>query len=156
ETAAPVVLTQTRLAEGLRALAAKVICLDGAEEDQANCLAPDPDHLAVEGRGRIGSPENLAYVIYTSGSTGKPKGVEIQHRGLTNLICWHQRTYGLQPGDRATQLASPAFDAAVWEIWPYLAAGASIFIPDEETRLSAPKLVRWLAEKQINFCFMPT
>src|SRR5207247_2067192 len=64
-------------------------------------------------------PTNLAYVIYTSGSTGTPKGVEIPHVGLINLIAWHQRVYKVTPADRATQLASPAFDAAGWEVWPY-------------------------------------
>jgi hypothetical protein len=24
------------------------------------------------------------------------------------------------PADRATQVATPAFDASVWELWPYL------------------------------------
>jgi len=61
---------------------------------------------------------NLAYVIYTSGSTGQPKGVEIEHRSLVNLIAWHQRTYNVTPQDRASQIAAPAFDASVWEIWP--------------------------------------
>ena len=77
------------------------------------------------------SPEQLAYVIYTSGSTGRPKGVPITHASLFNLICWHQQAYGVRPADRATQIAGPAFDASVWEIWPYLTAGASVHIPDD-------------------------
>ncbi len=48
------------------------------------------------------------------------------------------------------------FDAAVWEIWPYLTAGASIHIPDDETRLSPAKLVAWLAAEDITFSFLPT
>ena len=44
-------------------------------------------------------PDLLAYVIYTSGSTGAPKGVELRHGGLSNLIAWHVRTYGLGPSD---------------------------------------------------------
>jgi acyl-coenzyme A synthetase/AMP-(fatty) acid ligase/acyl carrier protein len=44
----------------------------------------------------------------------------------------------------------------VWEIWPYLAAGASLHIPDERTRLDAGLLVRWLAERRITLAFLPT
>jgi len=100
--------------------------------------------------------QHLAYVIYTSGSTGQPKGVQIEHRALMNLLTWHQRLYEVTPLDRATHLASPAFDASVWEIWPYLTAGASVHIPDDETRLAPSQLWRWLAEKKITLSFMPT
>ncbi len=123
------------------------------------CLDSDWDTLADESAEIFESSaaaNNLAYVIYTSGSTGKPKGVELEHRGLVNLVTWHQRIYNLTPADRATLLAGPAFDASVWELWTYLAAGASVHIPDEETRASAPKLLVWLAQHKITVCFLPT
>lgn len=102
------------------------------------------------------APCDLAYVIYTSGSTGQPKGVGIEHRALMNLVTWHQRVYAVTTADRASHLASPAFDAAVWEIWPYLTAGASVHIPDEESRLGAALVWRWMAHKKITIAFMPT
>ena len=100
--------------------------------------------------------EHLAYVIYTSGSSGRPKGVLIAHAGLANLVAWHQETYQVTPADRAGQVAGPAFDAATWEIWPYLAAGASIHIPDEETRVDPAKLLPWFAATGITLAFLPT
>lgn len=102
------------------------------------------------------APDALAYIIYTSGSTGQPKGVEVRHRSLMNLVSWHQRTYAVTSADRATHLASPAFDASVWEIWPYLAAGASIHIPDDETRVSPARLWPWMAAQGITLAFLPT
>lgn len=99
---------------------------------------------------------DLAYVIYTSGSTGQPKGVQIEHRALSNLVSWHKRTYGVTAADRATHVASPAFDASIWEIWPYLATGASIHIPTDEIRISSRLLLEWLTEKRITFSFLPT
>src|SRR5258708_3049654 len=75
-------------------------------------------------RTRTGG-ESLAYVIFTSGSTGRPKGVLVSHSALDNLVAWHRRAFAIGPDDRATQVAALGFDAAVWEIWPYLAAGAS-------------------------------
>ncbi|RME51351.1 MAG: non-ribosomal peptide synthetase, partial [Deltaproteobacteria bacterium] len=65
-------------------------------------------------------------------------------------------TYGVGPKDRATHLAGSAFDASVWEIWPYLAAGAALYMPDEETRLTPERLRAWLAEMGITICFLPT
>jgi amino acid adenylation domain-containing protein len=99
---------------------------------------------------------NPAYVIYTSGSTGLPKGVAITHGSLMNLISWHQRVYQVSAADRATQVAGLAFDASVWEVWPYLTAGASIHIADEETRLSPQKLIEWLDSQRITISFLPT
>src|SRR5256885_16242626 len=94
--------------------------------------------------------------MYRSGSTGRPKGVPITHASLFNLIFWHQQAYGVKPSDRATQIAGPAFDGSVWELWPYLTSGASVHIPDDSTRLDAGLMVRWLAERQITLSFLPT
>ena len=100
--------------------------------------------------------EDLAYVIYTSGSTGRPKGVEVAHRGVLNLSNWHQANYEVTAEDRSTLVASPAFDASVWELWPYLTAGASVHVMDEETRVSPGKLLAWLSEQRITLTFLPT
>ena len=92
----------------------------------------DRDRIASYS-GRIFDTEaessHLAYVIYTSGSTGQPKGVEITRAGLENLIAWHLQAFQVTAADRASLLASVGFDAAVWELWPYLAVGASVHVP---------------------------
>ncbi len=98
----------------------------------------------------------LAYVIYTSGSTGRPKGVAVSHRALLNLVRWHCQAYEVTAADRSTLLAGLAFDASVWEIWPVLTAGASLHLPDEDTRLQPLKLARWLAAEEISLSFLPT
>ena len=95
-------------------------------------------------------------IINTSGSTGQPKGVSITHASLCNLVYWHRQAYEVTPADRATQIAGPAFDASVWELWPYLAAGASVHIPDDTMRLDPARLVRWLMEQKITLTFLPT
>ncbi|MEW6732068.1 MAG: amino acid adenylation domain-containing protein [Acidobacteriota bacterium] len=117
------------------------------------------DLITLEKDGNFPSkitPDNLAYVIYTSGSTGEPKGVEIPHLGVMNLIGWHQRTYEILPEDRTAQVANTAFDAAVWELWPYLASGASIYILDEEIKLSPTRMIEWFKENAITITFLPT
>jgi amino acid adenylation domain-containing protein len=102
------------------------------------------------------SPESLAYVIYTSGSTGRPKGVQITHANLLNLVNWHTRTFSLTAADRASQMASVAFDAAVWDIWPNLATGSSIHFADDAIRVSAESMRDWMVEQQITIGFVPT
>jgi amino acid adenylation domain-containing protein len=99
---------------------------------------------------------DLAYVIYTSGSTGKPKGVEIAHAGLANLVSWHLDAFAVSSEDRASHLAGLGFDAAAWELWPYLAAGASLHLADDTTRGSAELLRDWLLARNITISFVPT
>ena len=101
-------------------------------------------------------PDHLAYVIYTSGSTGQPKGVEIPHGALVNLVSWHQQAFSATSTDRASHLAGLSFDAAVWELWPYLAVGASVHLVDEFTRNSAELLQDWLVAHRITISFVPT
>ncbi|HWG91593.1 MAG TPA: amino acid adenylation domain-containing protein, partial [Candidatus Thermoplasmatota archaeon] len=101
-------------------------------------------------------PDDLAYVIYTSGSTGKPKGVAVTHRSLANLVAWHNETYRLGPEDHSTHLAGLSFDASVWEVWPPLVAGASLHLPDEDTRLDPEALAAWLLKEGVTTAFAPT
>jgi len=103
--------------------------------------------------------DSLAYLIYTSGSTGTPKGVEIMHGNLMNLVTWHLEAFSVTEHDRASHIAGLGFDAAVWEIWPYLAAGATVQLPgpmDELIRSSPAHLLRWLHDGHITHCFVPT
>ena len=102
------------------------------------------------------TPNNLAYVIYTSGSTGQPKGVELTHCGLLNLLLWHQRAFNISSKDRASQLASLGFDAAVWEIWPYLAAGASVHLGNGVPVNDPPVIRDWLISREITVTFLAT
>jgi amino acid adenylation domain-containing protein len=100
--------------------------------------------------------KRLAYVIYTSGSTGDPNGVEVTHQNLLNLVAWHQSAFQLTPEDRTSQIANVGFDAAVWEIWPCLAAGGSVHIPDEQVIRDPEALRNWLVDERITISFVPT
>ncbi|HYG61595.1 MAG TPA: amino acid adenylation domain-containing protein [Thermoanaerobaculia bacterium] len=146
DSAAAVLLTVPELLPALSGLTARVVCLD------PSLLPADGD----EGFSREADLDGLAYVIYTSGSTGLPKGVAVRHGGLTNLVLWHERTHGITPSDHLSQVASPAFDAAVWEIWASLASGATLHLADEATRLSSARLVEWVVERGITSGFLPT
>jgi amino acid adenylation domain-containing protein len=119
------------------------------------------DELALSHKPRVApvantKPENLAYIIFTSGSTGLPKGVQITHANLLNLLSWHRRAFSVASSDRATLQASPGFDAAVWELWPYLAAGASLYVVDGAIRAMPEQLRDWMVSKGITISFLST
>lgn len=143
-----VLITQASLAQRLSAAGREVLVLDRE--------SPEIASQAADAFEDVGTIDNLAYVIYTSGSTGQPKGVEVTHRGLLNLTLWHQQAFAVTAADRATQMASPGFDAAVWELWPYLTAGASIFAPSETTRNQPESLRDWLLAQRITISFAAT
>src|SRR5713226_5228741 len=126
-----VLITWTDLAGRFSGNSWQVVSVDSDREIQDYSIEAPVNQVA---------PDQLAYVIYTSGSTGRPKGVEITHASLLNLVSWHQREFGVSARDRATQITSPAFDAAVWELWPYLAAGATVHVVDEVVRMIPERL----------------
>ena len=145
---APVLVTRRGLTSRLPSHKAHVICLDADAAILTQQSASDPVSTVTAA--------DLAYVIYTSGSTGRPKGVQITHGSLLNLVFWHQRTFAVTPADRATQVTSPAFDATGWELWPYLTAGASVYLPDEDTRATPTSMRDWLLDHGITITFLPT
>lgn len=126
----------------------KVLSVDEQAAEISRCSADSPA-VAV-------TPEHLAYVIYTSGSTGMPKAVAVGHDNLLNLCRWHNRVFEVGPSDRATQIASVGFDAAVWELWPHLIAGASVHLVEDEIRTQPQKLRDWIVGEKITISFVPT
>lgn len=100
--------------------------------------------------------DRLSYVIYTSGSTGAPKGVEVTHSNLEHLVRWHHKAFLTTSADHATLFASPGFDASVWEMWPYLAQGATLHIPPDSIRATTVPLRDWMMKEKITVSFLPT
>lgn len=99
--------------------------------------------------------QTLACVVYAANSLGRLRGVCLTHRSLCNLIAWHNRAYSVTADDRASQVFSVAAEVAAWEIWPYLIAGASVHLPEEEVRADAARLLQWLDERRITLCHLP-
>jgi amino acid adenylation domain-containing protein len=138
-------LTDERSFERLPEHAAEIVCLDA----QWSVIGGESEQPVTSGV----ISDNLAYVIYTSGSQGLPKGVMVNHASLMNLVSWHNITYGVTPDDKTSQFAGFAFDAATWEIWPYLSAGASLHLPPTHLE-EAP--AAWLKTYEISICFLST
>ncbi|MEV0340838.1 amino acid adenylation domain-containing protein [Nocardia sp. NPDC050713] len=77
-------------------------------------------------------PDHPAWMIYTSGSTGTPKGVTVSHRGIADLVAAQRESLALDEHARVLQVASPSFDASVFEaIMAFGAGAASVVAPPE-------------------------
>ena len=144
DTAMPVVVTQRALVDLVPPSDATLLCV----EDTRSAATALPAAGA--------SPGGAAYVVHTSGSTGTPKGVIVRHRSLTDMCLDHAERYAITAADRTSQVAAQGFDATVWEIWPYLCAGASVHLPDQATLDDADALLDWIVATDLTTCFLPT
>ncbi|MGW6457509.1 amino acid adenylation domain-containing protein, partial [Streptomyces sp. NPDC055078] len=94
-------------------------------------------------------PSQLAYVVHTSGSTGEPKGVEVQHDTLLNLTTAFIAEHGLTAAHRLLMVPPPHFDAAFGDIFPVLAAGATLVIHPDPGGLTGPDLLKLCVEHRL-------
>ncbi len=91
------------------------------------------------------------YIYFTSGSTGKPKGILGTCKGLLHFVMWEIDKFNVAPGFRITQLASPAFDASLKDIFVPLCAGGTICIPESrEIYLDAIRFAQWVDNSKVN------
>ncbi|WP_224242167.1 non-ribosomal peptide synthetase [Hyalangium gracile] len=149
ESGAPIVLTREGWGEGVPPEGVRVISWS---EDSSLWTSGDPSRLTPV----PSSLDDLAYVIHTSGSTGQPKGVLVPHRGAISLVLWYVDQFQLTEKDRAPLLSGTAFDAIILEVWPILAVGATLCIPENEVRLQPATMAAWLREQRITFTWLPT
>jgi amino acid adenylation domain-containing protein len=101
------------------------------------------------------TPESVAVMIYTSGSTGRPKAVCIPHRAVIRTVR-NSNQVQVTPQDRIAQIASPSFDAAIFEIWLALANGATLVGMRHEVLLGPAQLIRLLQTERISILILNT
>lgn len=106
-------------------------------------------------------PSNLAYIIYTSGTSGNPKGVMIEHHNVINLVyaledIYHVKILNGEP-DYKNYLwySNLIFDAHVYDVYPVLMRGHSLFLIDESTRLDLKKLSDYVVRNNIEGGLVP-
>ncbi|WP_330450257.1 amino acid adenylation domain-containing protein [Streptomyces anulatus] len=95
-------------------------------------------------------PSQLAYVVHTSGSTGEPKGVEVQHDTLLDLTTAFIVEHGLTAAHRLLMVPPLHFDAAFGDIFPVLAAGATLVIHPDPGSLTGPDLLALCVEHRVS------
>ncbi|GAB89946.1 putative non-ribosomal peptide synthetase [Gordonia rhizosphera NBRC 16068] len=77
---------------------------------------------------RVPRVDDLAYLIYTSGSTGRPKAAALSHRGLAGLVANQRKILRLDQRSKVLHVASPSFDASIFEILMALCTGAELVV----------------------------
>ncbi|HEX6290703.1 MAG TPA: amino acid adenylation domain-containing protein, partial [Herpetosiphonaceae bacterium] len=149
DTAMPVLITASHLAENLRQddapLDVRVICLDTEAADVAAHPTSDPVSAVTA--------EHLAYLIYTSGSTGQPKGIGVPHRAITRLAC-NTNYVQFTADDRIGMISNVSFDAATMELWGSLLNGGRMVGVPREVLLSPQAFADHIREYRIDTMFL--
>ncbi|MFU8872797.1 amino acid adenylation domain-containing protein [Micromonospora sp. SL4-19] len=162
DSGAPVLVTRGPAPDGTTATVVDLANLSGpaasgsAQSDETGAASHQAADTGPAFADAAIGPDDLAYLIYTSGSTGRPKGVAATHGSLANLVAWQHRVSGLGPDDRASLVAGVGFDASVLELWPALAAGATVVVPAPEARRSPQRLRDALVAERVTVSFAPT
>ncbi|APE42971.1 peptide synthetase [Sulfitobacter alexandrii] len=123
DSAAPLIVAQSKIAAQLPDNAAKVVMVDadhGAESDS------DPDPVA--------RPDDLAYLIYTSGSTGTPKGVMVTHGNVANFFAGMDDRIDHDEGSVWLAVTSLSFDISVLELFWTISRGIKLVLTGDESR----------------------
>ncbi|WP_326563607.1 non-ribosomal peptide synthetase/type I polyketide synthase [Micromonospora peucetia] len=115
---------------------------------------PTPAHLPAPAAAP--APEHLAWCVHTSGSTGAPKAVAVPHRAAVDTVTWHARALALTGADAVAHGLGLGFDANLAEIYPALAAGATIHLVPSQARSDPARLRDWWARSGITVAFLPT
>ncbi|MGW5917630.1 amino acid adenylation domain-containing protein [Nocardia fluminea] len=130
DSKAPIGVTVTAIGEDLPG-SIDWLLLDDLNTMRRAMLVSDAPITDAERGGPL-DIDHTAYLIYTSGSTGKPKAVLLSHRGIANLVAAQRDTLALDPTASALQVASPSFDASVFEMLTAHAAGGRLVVSPPE------------------------
>jgi natural product biosynthesis luciferase-like monooxygenase protein len=142
DSGAPVIVTQSALADDLPRGDAALLVLDS---DPALRDAPvtDPDAGA--------QADTLAYLIYTSGSTGTPKGVRVGHGNVANFFAGMDQRISHAAGDAWLAVTSLSFDISVLELFWTLSRGLKLVLAGDDSRTELSRGTVAVSDRKMDF-----
>jgi amino acid adenylation domain-containing protein/non-ribosomal peptide synthase protein (TIGR01720 family)/FkbM family methyltransferase len=143
DSAAPILLTQSHLADRLPVEHVRVISLDA---EHAEIARYSEENLYCRT-----SPDNAAYVIYTSGSTGRPNGIVVQHRSVVNLWSALREVIAVYRDGGPLRVGlngSLAFDTSVKQIIQLL-SGHTLHVLPNDVRTDGKAMLAYLRRHRI-------
>ncbi len=84
--------------------------------------------------------DKLCYIMYTSGSTGDPKAVSIKHYNVLNFTKSVHNKLNYNSNDTVISVTTVCFDIFVFELFPTLLSGMTLFMTSE-LEAKSPKLL---------------
>ncbi|AXI45923.1 peptide synthetase [Sulfitobacter sp. SK012] len=142
DSAAPIIVTQSALADGLPKGDAALLVLD---TDARLDGAPEGNlDVAL-------TAERLAYLIYTSGSTGTPKGVMVGHGNVANFFTGMDERIDHSDGSVWLAVTSLSFDISVLELFWTLSRGFKLVLAGDDSRTELSRGPIAVSDRKIDF-----
>ncbi|MEH6521671.1 MupA/Atu3671 family FMN-dependent luciferase-like monooxygenase [Sulfitobacter sp.] len=142
DSGAPVIVTQSALADSLPKGSAKLLVLD-TDSDLTTASTSNPDAGA--------GADTLAYLIYTSGSTGTPKGVMVGHGNVANFFVGMDQRITHTEGDAWLAVTSLSFDISVLELFWTLSRGFKLVLAGDDSRTELSRGPIAVSDRKIAF-----
>jgi amino acid adenylation domain-containing protein len=83
----------------------------------------------------------FAYILFTSGSTGAPKGIGITPTNLGAYLDHATSVFGVQPGDRSSQMFELTFDLSIHDLFVTWLGGGLLCVPPARAVMAPARFI---------------
>lgn len=98
--------------------------------------------------------EDCATVVYSFGGISAPVAVPVGNILLTKISTYFRENFGLRSDCAGLNLASVADERFLWEIFPILISGGTIFVVHESYGANNVLLAEYIFENDVSYCVL--